>query len=338
MYAKNHTCAGKVGVAACGPRFGALRSRPVQPLVNGVDTLDAPLTGSVVTLGAFDGVHRGHQALIHVTVEAARSFDVPALGFTFHPHPAKVLAPHRAPQLLMSLDERVKTMRGFGLDAVVVQPFDSDFAEVSADAFVEDFLVAKLRPRQIVVGFNFAYGKGRGGNLKHLRDCGRRFGFEVHVVEPVAHDESVCSSTLIRRRLVEGDVAGVRTLLGRDHALTGVVVKGDQRGRTIGFPTANIDTDAELLPKVGVYATRLHVLGEAEPRASVCNIGRRPTFKGVEVRVEAHVMDFDGDLYGKRVRLQLVQRLRDEERFDGLEALKAQLGRDVATARAGLSL
>ncbi len=338
MCVKNHTCVGKAGVAACRPRFGALPSRPVQPLLNGVEALDAPLTGSVVTLGAFDGVHRGHQALIHVTVEAARGFDVPALGFTFHPHPAKVLAPHRAPQLLMALDERVKTMRGFGLDAVVVQPFDGDFAEVTADAFVEDYLVAKLRPRQIVVGFNFAYGKGRAGNLEHLRACGRTFGFEVHVVEPVARDESVCSSTLVRQRLVAGDVAGVRELLGRSHTLTGVVVKGDQRGRTLGFATANIESEAELLPKVGVYATRLQVVGESGWRDSVCNIGRRPTFKGVDVRVEAHVMDFDGDLYGKRVRLQLVQRLRDEQRFDGLDALKSQLRRDVASARAGLNL
>lgn len=305
--------------------------------MNGVQTLTEPLEGSVVTLGAFDGVHRGHQALIDVTVDAARARGVPALGFTFHPHPAKVLAPHRAPPLLMALSERTRTMLGFGLDVVVVQPFDADFAEVSASDFVEHFLVAKLRPRQIVVGFNFAYGRGRAGNLEHLRACGRRFDFDVHVVDPVQVGDQVCSSSRIRGLLIEGEVRSVEALLGRPHALTGRVVHGDQRGRTLGFPTANVAVEAELLPKVGVYATRVQLEGESTWRASVCNIGRRPTFRGAEVTVEAHLLDFDGDLYGTHVRVQLIERIREERRFEGLNEIVAQLTRDVATARACLS-
>ncbi len=309
----------------------------MEPVLHGVHALQSPLAGSVVTLGAFDGVHRGHQTLIRVAADAARDRKVPAIGFTFHPHPAKVLAPHRAPPLLMALSERTQTMLGYGLDAVVVQPFDAAFAQVSADAFVADYLVAPLRPQLVVVGFNFAYGKGRAGNLEHLRACGQRWGFDVHVVQPVQQGQVVCSSTAIRRHLEAGDIAAVEQLMGRCHTLTGVVVKGDQRGRTLGFPTANVASEAELLPKVGVYATRVQIEGEQAWRPSVSNIGRRPTFDGAHVTVEVHLLDFEQDLYGKRLRVQLVHRLRDEQRFDGLPAIQAQLTRDVASARARLA-
>jgi len=308
----------------------------VDPVLHGVEALAEPLAGSVVTLGAFDGVHRGHQALIRAARAAADRHGVPALGFTFHPHPARVLAPERAPDLLIAVEERARIMRGFGLDAVVVQPFDRALAQVSADDFVQDYLVARLRPRVIVVGFNFKYGRGRAGNLEHLRGIGARAGYEVQVVDAVHVDEAVCSSTRVRERLRAGDVRGVARLLGRDHVLTGTVVNGDARGRRLGFPTANVEPDGELLPKAGVYATRMQVVGEDTWRASVTNVGRRPTFDGGHVTVETHVLDFDGDLYGRRVRVALVSRLRDERRFDGLGALTAQLGQDVAQARAHL--
>lgn len=308
----------------------------MDPVLNGVEALSSPLDGSVVTLGAFDGVHRGHQALIRAACAAAARHQVPALGFTFHPHPARTLAPEHAPELLMSVPERASLMRRFGLDAVVVQTFDAAFSQITADAFVEDYLVARLRPRTLVVGFNFRYGKERLGDLERLRASGARLGFDVEVVSPVEVEGSVCSSTRVRGLLRDGEVEAVARLLGREHALTGVVVNGDARGRTLGFPTANVQPDADLLPKAGVYASRLRIDGEAQWRASVTNIGRRPTFNGGHVTIETHVLDFDGDLYGRRVHVALASRLRDERRFDGLGALTAQLGQDVAAARVSL--
>lgn len=313
--------------------MGSGTVRAVVPVLDGVEALEAPLEGSVVTLGAFDGVHLGHQALIRAASKAARAHAVPAVGFTFHPHPARIFAPHRAPPLLMPLDERTRTMRAFGLDTVVVQPFDRAFAEVSADDFVADYLVAKLAPRAVVVGFNFSYGKGAKGRVEHLRAAGARHGFDVRVVEPVRVGDVVCSSTLVRERLSAGDVDGVAELLGRPHRIRGEVVAGEARGRVLGFPTANVATDAELLPEAGVYATWARIEDEAEWRPSVTNIGRRPTFDGGDVSVEAHLLDFAGDLYGRTLHVELVARLRDERRFDGLEALKAQLARDVEAAR-----
>ena len=305
--------------------------------MQGARHVDPPMAGSVITLGAFDGVHRGHQALIDRAVAHGRRLGVPAVGYTFHPHPAVTLAPARAPALLLAVEERTRLMRAHGLDHVIVERFDADFAQVTADAFVADYLVAPLAPKAIVVGFNFAYGKDRGGNLDHLRAAGERFGFEVDVVDAVRIGGEVVSSTRVRGCLREGDVAGARRLLGRAPFVTGRVVKGDQRGRTIGFPTANVAPEAELIPKAGVYATWVTLDGEAAPRPSVTNIGRRPTFDGQTVTVESFLLDFDGDLYGRRLEVALVARLRDERRFDGVEALKAQLAQDVEAARAALA-
>lgn len=307
----------------------------VDGVVSGVQALAAPLAGSVVTIGAFDGVHRGHQALLTRAADLARAEGVPAVAFTFHPHPAKVLAPARAPALIVSVEERARLLLAHGMDQVVVQPFDEAFARVSADAFVRDFLAGPLRPRHVVVGFNFAYGQGRAGNRATLEAAGHELGFGVDVVGPVDVGGVVCSSTRVRERLLEGDVGGAARLLGRAPFLTGQVVPGDQRGRTIGFPTANVDPEPELLPCAGVYATRVSWDGQpALP--SVTNIGNRPTFGGGHVTVEVHLLDFSGDLYGRRLRVELVGRLRDERRFDGRAALVAQLNQDVASARAVL--
>lgn len=305
--------------------------------MQGAQRVDPPMQGSVITLGAFDGVHRGHQALIARAVAHAGRHGVPAVGYTFHPHPAKTLAPARAPALLLAIGERTRLMRAHGLDHVIVERFDRAFSEVTADAFVSDYLVRPLAPKAVVVGFNFAYGQGRGGNLDHLRAAGERYGFEVDVIEKVTLDGEACSSTRVRGCLEDGDVVRAARLLGRAPFVTGEVVTGDQRGRTIGFPTANIAPEAEMLPKAGVYATRVRFDDDDTVRPSVTNVGRRPTFDGRTVTVEAHLLDFDGDRYGRRATLEFVARLRDERRFDGIEALKAQLGQDVEAARAALS-
>lgn len=303
-------------------------------VLHGAASVDPPLAGSVVTLGAFDGVHLGHQALIRRAVVAAERLGVPSVGYTFYPHPAKILAPAMAPKMLVSIERRAQLMKDAGLDLVLVETFDEAFAKVTADAFVADYLVRALHPRHVVVGFNFFYGHGRGGDPAHLRRSGAVHGFEVEIVEPIESATIVASSTAIREYLLEGNVRAARALLGRDFALTGEVVRGDQRGRTIGFPTANLAPDGEILPANGVYATRVVVDGTSHD--AVTNVGVRPTFDGTRPTIESFLLDWSGDLYGRPIEVAFVQRLRDERRFDGIDALKAQLAKDVEAARAAL--
>jgi riboflavin kinase/FMN adenylyltransferase len=299
--------------------------------VHGALSLPAPLAGSVVTLGAFDGVHRGHQALIARAVDSAKKHALPAIAYTFDPHPAKVLAPKVAPRTLTSVTERVRLLRDYGIDTVIVEPFDAAFAELSADDWVERYLAGRLHPVHVVVGFNFSYGKGRGGSPEHLSSAGARHGFTVEIVEPVSIDGILVSSTRVREFLLEGNVEGAALLLGRPFAITGTVVQGDQRGRTIGFPTANVEPDHELLPEHGVYASRIDIGDRVID--GVTNVGKRPTFGGRQVTVESYLFDWSGDLYGSALRVELIARIREERRFDGIEALKTQLAKDVEAAR-----
>lgn len=302
-------------------------------LVRGAFALPAPLDGAVVTVGTFDGVHLGHQALVGRAIARARALSLPAVVYTFDPHPARVIAPSKAPPVLLSIEERARVLGELGVDLVIAEPFDRAFADVTADAWVERWLVGQLHPRAVVIGFNFTYGHKRGGDPAHMARMGARFGFEVDEVGAVSVEGGVVSSTRVRERVAAGEVAEVARLLGRPFAITGVVEHGDQRGRTIGFPTANIAAEGEILPANGVYAGHV-VLPDGRRFPSVSNIGRRPTFAGREVRVEAHLLDFDGDLYGQHLRLELVARLREERRFDGLPALTAQIRADAAEARA----
>lgn len=311
-------------------------------MIQGALSLPEPLDASVVTLGTFDGVHQGHQTLLKRAVEHARASGVSSVAYTFDPHPAKILAPHAAPKTLMALGERVRHFGVLGVDTVVVETFDRALSELSADDWVQRYLVEQLTPVRVVVGFNFSYGRGREGNVEHLRACGARLGFEVEVVDAIAIEGLTVSSTKVRKFLLEGDLPNAKLLLGRPFAVTGRCVPGDQRGRTIGFPTANVEPEHELLPKPGVYATRTAVIdadGEnvSSVHDSVTNIGKRPTFAGQDVRVESHLLDFQGDLYERRLRVELVERLRDEQRFEGIDALKRQLHTDVESARQVLS-
>lgn len=297
-----------------------------------------PLPGSVVTIGAFDGVHRGHRALIARAVEAANRLSVAPVAYTFDPHPAKVLAPKVAPRMLIPLRERVRLIHALGIEAVVVERFDHQFAELTADAWVEDYVAKKLRPKVVIIGFNFSYGRDRGGNPEHLRKAGERLGFAVEVVEPVVVSTLVVSSTRVREFLLEGNVAGARLLLGRSFALTGVVIKGEGRGARIGIATANLQPENELIPELGVYATRVVVDANGSDRPetllpAVTNIGFRPTFAGSTVSVESHLLDFSGDLYDRRLRVELIEHLRPERRFDGPQALVKQIHADIAHAR-----
>jgi riboflavin kinase/FMN adenylyltransferase len=289
--------------------------------------------GGAVAIGNFDGLHRGHQALL--SRARAVATDGRAGALTFRPHPVKLLAPHLAPSLLMPYDEKIQAMRELGLDFVVELPFTSAFAALSPSAFVTDVLIDGLGVQHVVVGEDFSFGKGGAGKVDFLREELRKRDVTLHVVEAVKEAGLVCSSTRVRQFVIEGRVDGAALLLGHPFQLSGTVVPGDGRGRTIGFPTANVDTDFETLPKVGVYATWAFVDGER--LASVTNIGLRPTFAGEGVRIETHLLIEQRDLYEKTVRIAFVARLRDEQRFSSADELKDQIARDVSAAREALA-
>jgi riboflavin kinase/FMN adenylyltransferase len=300
--------------------------------------LPGPLAASAVTLGTFDGVHRGHRELVERAKARARASAVPLVAYTFDPPPAKVLAPSAAPALLVSTAERIRLLGELGVELIVVEPFDRSFAAIDADTWLERYLVERLHPRHVVVGFNFTYGRDRGGGPAHLLRFGDKHGFTVEVVEPVEVEGLVVSSTRVRKLLEEGQVELASELLGHAFALTGVVVEGDRRGRTIGVPTANLSADNELVPASGVYLGRVQ-LEDGRRFDAVTNIGLRPTFSGAtERRIEAHLLDFAGDLYGRRIRVELLGYLRPERRFDGVAALVAQIQADISEARRRLAL
>ncbi|MBX7192338.1 MAG: bifunctional riboflavin kinase/FAD synthetase [Sandaracinaceae bacterium] len=294
-------------------------------------------TPSVVVPGNHDGVHRGHVALLARARELAAARGARVVALTFDPHPLALIAPERAPTPLTTIERRAELLVRAGADDVVVARFDRAYAELSAEDFVSQELVARLGACAVLVGADYRFGKGRKGEPGLLRALGAEGGFDVEVIDAVGSGAVArISSTTVREALREGDLARTRELLGRVHELEGVVVEGHRRGRTIGFPTANLEGVKVMLPPDGVYAIVARVL--EGPRASeplltgMLNVGTRPTFAAGR-SIEAHLFDVSRDLYGQRLRLGLVARLRDERRFDGVEALVAQLREDETHAR-----
>jgi riboflavin kinase/FMN adenylyltransferase len=291
----------------------------------------APLRRVVLTLGNFDGVHLGHQAIVRRAVAEARALDGQVVVLTFHPHPVAVLAPDRAPAMLQSLHDRLARLRDLGPDVAVVQRFTPRFAATEPEAFVREFLQRHLDLRHVVVGYNVNFGRNRAGTVETLRSLGAQHGFAVDDVGPVTVGEIKVSSSGVRKLVAAGDVVRARELLGRPFALRGRVVRGEQRGRALGFPTANLSRCAGLvLPADGVYAVRAVLDGTRH--AAVLNVGVRPTFGELRRTVEAFLLDFDAQLYGRWLTLELVERLRGEQRFAGPEALRQAIAADVAHA------
>ncbi|MAL81608.1 MAG: bifunctional riboflavin kinase/FMN adenylyltransferase [Acidimicrobiaceae bacterium] len=291
---------------------------------------------SVVTIGAYDGLHRGHIAVISSVVERAQKVGQHSAVVTFDRHPASVVRPESAPLLITSLEQRIELLRDTGLDAVVVLEFDEVAASEEAEDFINRVFVDGLAASEIIVGEDFHFGRGRRGNVEMLSRIGREHDFVVTPLSLRTTEKSeVISSTAIRAALRRGDLDGASNMLGRTVTISGRVVHGDERGRTIGFPTANVDVNERfILPADGVYAA--WCLTEAGGRYSCAvNIGKRPTFYGNADRslVECHLLDFSGDLYDQVLTVEFADRLRDEQRFDGLEALTTQLQTDVARAR-----
>jgi riboflavin kinase/FMN adenylyltransferase len=288
---------------------------------------------SIVTIGVFDGIHIGHQRLIRALVDAARTTDRLAVVLTFFPHPDAVLHGIKGRYYLMSPEERADMLLAMGVDVVVTQPFNNALRQMRAQAFVES-LRTHLQLSALWVGPDFALGYRREGDLAFLRAQGAAHGFDVSTVDVVteAGDGTIISSTQLRRLLEAGDVETAAEWLARPYSLRGSVVQGDQRGRLLGFPTANLAVwDEQVIPALGVYAGWAEVRGLRY--AAVTNIGVRPTFDGQRMRVEPHLLDFSGDIYGENLTISFTARLRSEQKFDGVDALMAQLHRDVEQAR-----
>jgi len=294
----------------------------------------------VVVVGNFDGVHRGHQALVQAALEEAaqvgHGHPLPVVALTFDPHPARVVCPERAPASLMSLDEKARVLHDLGVSRLAVLPFSHDVSLWPAQVFARRVLQNALGAAVVVVGRHFRFGHGRAGDVRLLESLGGELGFKVRALDPVLHEGTAVSSTRVRQALARGSVEGARALLGRRFSVVGEVVHGDGRGRRLGIPTANLRIDGETVPGRGVYACWAGVAGRSQP--AVVNIGCRPTFAGAEASVEAHLLDFDADLYGSSVSLEFEARLREEQAFPGPDALASQIRQDIVDARGILGL
>ena len=291
-----------------------------------------------LTVGTFDGVHRGHQEIVHQLAAGAHHLGYPAVVLTFYPHPAVVLGKRSDPFYLTTPEERAALLGEFGADIVITLPFDHQLAETSAHEFVSR-LSRHLGMRYLVIGQDFALGKDREGNATRLGELGIEFGYTLEVFPPIQIDGEIVSSSRIRAALAAGDLKLVTRLLGRPFAITGQVVPGDGRGHSIGIPTANLDLWVErAIPKAGVYVSQATVNGAVW--GAVTNVGVRPTFETqpVPLRVETHLLDFTGDLYGKEMRLNFLERLRDEQRFPDIQALLTQIHADIREAKGWLSV
>ncbi len=305
-----------------------------------VDALPAEARGAVVAIGNFDGVHRGHQAVIRTTRRIAAEAGCPAGVMAFEPHPRSVFRPSEQPFRLTPFRVRARLLQEAGVDLHYVLRFDEEFAQTAAEAFVQDILVGAMGVRHVVVGADFCYGHKRRGNAETLRAASGDGGFGVSVLTKVGDEHGgAYASTAVRDRLIEGDMRRAARLLGRPWEIEGRVVHGDKRGRTLGFPTANLPLGDYLRPAFGVYAVQCAIDEAPDPAwlDGVANIGVRPMYAAAEPLLEAHLFDFDGDLYGRHLRVRLTDRLRGEAAFDGPEALIAQMTRDSQAARAALA-
>jgi riboflavin kinase/FMN adenylyltransferase len=291
-----------------------------------------PFFNPVLTIGNFDGVHKGHLALFDKVKERAKALGGQSVVMTFEPHPLKIMRPANGPHLITHTGQKLELIEKAGIDVIVCVSFDREFAAIPARDFINNILVKKIGIMEIVVGYDYTFGHNREGDINLLREIGNELGFAVHLVGPVEIDRILVSSTSIRRLVQEGRLAEAKVLLGRDFEVQGTVVKGRNRGgRLLGFPTANLNPHGELLPKKGVYAVRLFI--DDVFYNGVTNVGYNPTFGDSGLTVETHVLDYSGDLLGKTIKVHFVERLRDEMTFKTLEDLSGQIAQDIARAK-----
>jgi riboflavin kinase/FMN adenylyltransferase len=302
----------------------------MQVILN-LNEIKKPLTNPVLTIGNFDGVHKGHLALFDKVKERAKAIAGQSVVMTFEPHPLKIMRPANGPQLITHTGQKLELIEKAGIDVIVCVSFDREFAAIPARDFVNSILVKKIGIKEIVVGYDYTFGHNREGDINLLREIGNDFGFVVHLVGPIEIDHTLVSSTSIRRLVQEGRLEEARVLLGRDFEVQGTVVKGRNRGgRLLGFPTANLNPHGELLPKTGVYAVKLLI--DDAFYDGVTNVGYNPTFGDTGLTVETHVLDYSGELMGKTIKVHFIKRLRDEKTFKTLEELSSQIAQDIARA------
>jgi len=300
-------------------------------IIRGIKGCCEKFPNPVLTLGNFDGVHLGHQAIFKQVVDRARAIQGTSIAFTFEPHPLKVLAPERSPRLLNTFHGKMKLVEASGMQIVICADFNREFAEQHPEEFAKRVLVDGISVKEVYVGYDYAFGKGREGSIDSLRRMGESFGFSVGVVDAVQVNGAVVSSSLVRELVAGGRVEDIRQYLGRYYGIEGSVIHGENRGRTLGFPTANIQTANELIPSYGVYAVRMRIGGLSHD--GVAAIGVRPTFGNGPVSIEVFLFDYDGNLYGKHVEVAFVKRLRGERKFSDADALVSQMHEDVAQAK-----
>ncbi|MCK9420691.1 MAG: bifunctional riboflavin kinase/FAD synthetase [Nitrospirae bacterium] len=303
-------------------------------IVRGLKNFNERLLNPVLTLGNFDGVHLGHQAILKKVIERAREIKGTSVVFTFEPHPLKVLAPERSPRMLNTFHGKMKLFAAAGIDIVICANFTRTFAEQHPEDFARDVLHAQIGVSEVYVGYDYAFGKGREGSIESLKGMGRTFGFGVGVVEAVQVDNLVVSSSVIRDLISSGSMEEATKLLGRRYAIEGEVVHGAHRGQALGFPTANLKIVNELIPAHGVYA----VLAQVENKTikGVASIGIRPTFDAGPVSIEVYLFEFHDGLYGKGIEVSFVKRLRGEKKFPNADALVEQIRKDVREAQDAL--
>lgn len=300
-------------------------------IVTGEHIFDTILPASVVTIGNFDGVHRGHAEIFSHLKQRSKALEIPAVVVTFEPHPLKVLAPETAPALLTTCEQKIQLIAESGIDWLVIVPFSKDFSRVSARDFVLTVLCAPLGMRHIIIGHDYAFGRGREGTYATLESLGAENGFTLEDLPPIGEDEVVFSSSLVRSVIADGNLQAAGRYLGRNYQLRGTVVHGREIGHKLGFPTANIATANELLPADGVYAVMVTCDGKQIKGA--CNIGYNPTFEGKERTIEVFLLDFSGVLYDCSITVDFIQRLRPVLKFPDIESLKAAIAQDVANVR-----
>jgi riboflavin kinase / FMN adenylyltransferase len=318
-----------------GVKYICVIRKLAMEIIKDLEDLEKPFKHAVITIGNFDGVHIGHQALFQKVIKMAHEAGGTAVAMTFEPHPLQVLAPGHHPPVITVPEQKIELIAKTGIDVLICVPFTREFASHSARSFVVDLLLARIGMRAIVVGHDYSFGRNREGNLDILRQWGNELKFEVHVVdwihEPAGEIQRI-SSTQIRESVMNGNLEEAQRMMGRPFQIHGVVAEGRNRGgRLLGFPTANIRLEHELCPKQGIYAVMVELGGRLH--RGVANIGYSPTFDDHIFTVEVHILDFHRNIYNEPIRVNFIRRLRDEVKFEGLEALKAQIHKDIALAR-----
>jgi riboflavin kinase/FMN adenylyltransferase len=301
-------------------------------IIQDLDDLEKPLQNPILTIGNFDGVHRGHLVLFDKVKERAKAINGRSAVMTFEPHPIKIVKPGNGPLLITPTEQKLKLISNAGIDVIFCIPFTHRFASITATDFVSNILVKKIGIKEIVVGYDYTFGNKRQGDLALIKNMGKELGFKVHIVQPIYINQTLVSSTSIRKFVQEGDLLEAKRLLGRDYQISGTVVKGKNRGRKIlGIPTANLIPVDELIPQRGTYVVTVDMDGQSH--LGVCNIGYNPTFSGNKLSVETHLLDFSEDILGKTITVNFIQRLRDERRFESIQELSAQIAQDIKQAR-----